>query len=85
MVKSNQLLRKSVVLLILFYRYLISPLLGPHCRFYPSCSVYAQAVIQEYGVLKGLFLTIKRLLCCHPWHSGGFYPIPKNKKHTLEK
>lgn len=58
------------------YRYAISPLLGNRCRFYPSCSEYASCALQEHGVLKGLWLTVRRLLRCHPLHSGGFDPVP---------
>lgn len=79
MVKTNQWLQKSLSLLITVYRILISPVLGQHCRFHPSCSAYAQAAIEEHGILRGLFLAIKRLLCCHPWHPGGFDPVPTKK------
>jgi putative membrane protein insertion efficiency factor len=58
------------------YQYAISPLLGECCRFYPSCSHYAQEAIQEYGIVRGLYLTLKRLLKCHPFHKGGFDPVP---------
>ncbi|MBI3248154.1 MAG: membrane protein insertion efficiency factor YidD [Deltaproteobacteria bacterium] len=61
---------------LFLYRVLLSPLLGPTCRFYPSCSAYALAVIEKYGVLTGIGLTIKRLAKCHPFHSGGFDPVP---------
>jgi len=60
-----------VIYLIFFYRYAISPLLGQRCRFYPSCSAYSIDVIRQYGLFRGIFLTLKRLLKCHPWHSGG--------------
>ena len=59
------------------YRLVISPWLGPRCRFYPSCSIYAEAAIKEFGLLKGLGLIIKRLLKCHPFHPGGVDPLPK--------
>jgi len=58
------------------YRYLISPLLGPSCRFYPSCSCYAEEAIEQHGALKGCYLTARRLLRCHPWHAGGYDPVP---------
>lgn len=85
MVKVNRLLRKSLSLFISFYRLLISPILGQHCRFYPSCSCYAQTAIEEHGVIRGLLWSIKRLLCCHPWHPGGFDPVPTKKQRILEK
>jgi putative membrane protein insertion efficiency factor len=73
------LLQKSLKLLITAYRYLISPLLGPCCRFYPSCSEYAETAIMRYGVLRGLWLAVKRILCCHPWHAGGYHPVPERE------
>lgn len=85
MVKVNRLLQKSLSLLIACYRLLISPILGQHCRFYPSCSVYAQTALEEHGVMRGLFCSLKRLLCCHPWHPGGFDPVPIKKQRILEK
>ena len=67
---------KLIVLLIGAYRYVLSPLLGPACRFYPSCSHYAQEAIARYGAGKGLWLTARRLLRCNPWHRGGHDPVP---------
>jgi len=58
------------------YRYLISPMLGPTCRFYPSCSCYAEEALQQHGALHGSYLTVRRLLRCHPWHEGGYDPVP---------
>lgn len=77
-------MRQIILWFISAYRYCISPLLVPSCRFYPTCSCYAQDAITEYGVIKGSALTVKRLLKCHPWHIGGFDPIPNNqqKKET---
>jgi hypothetical protein len=66
-------------LIISGYQYLISPLLGPHCRFYPTCSSYAQQAVQRYGIFKGSWLSIKRLSRCHPWHAGGEDPVPDLK------
>lgn len=61
---------------ILLYRWLISPWFGQCCRFYPSCSHYAQEAIEKYGVMRGSVLTFKRLLKCHPWHEGGIDSVP---------
>jgi putative membrane protein insertion efficiency factor len=58
------------------YRYAISPLLGDNCRFYPSCSEYAVVAIARHGAVKGLWLAMRRLLRCHPWHHGGYDPVP---------
>ena len=65
---------------IKFYQLFISPLLGSNCRFNPTCSQYAYEAVQEYGFFKGLGLSVKRIGKCHPWHGGGFDPVPK--KHT---
>lgn len=58
------------------YQYTLSPLLGPTCRFYPSCSEYAYQAIQRYGACKGSYLAVKRILKCHPFHPGGYDPVP---------
>jgi len=68
---------KTLLLLVIkFYRYAISPMLGRHCRFEPSCSVYALEAIGTYGAAQGGWLATKRLCRCHPWHPGGYDPVP---------
>jgi putative membrane protein insertion efficiency factor len=62
--------------LIRAYQVALSPLLGQNCRFYPSCSHYAIEAIEEHGALRGVWLTVKRISRCHPWHEGGFDPVP---------
>ena len=57
------------------YQLLVSPLLGRHCRFEPSCSEYAKAAVQKYGSLAGVARSLKRIFKCHPLHSGGFDPV----------
>ncbi|MBI3795770.1 MAG: membrane protein insertion efficiency factor YidD [Deltaproteobacteria bacterium] len=57
------------------YQRTLSPLLGPTCRFYPSCSSYTLAAVEKYGVCRGVGLALLRLLKCHPWHPGGFDPL----------
>ncbi|CAC9443393.1 Protein YidD [Bathymodiolus heckerae thiotrophic gill symbiont] len=66
---------------IKFYQLFISPLLGSNCRFDPTCSQYSYDAVTEYGFFKGLHLSIKRISKCHPWHEGGFDPVPKKHSH----
>lgn len=65
-----------LVALIRGYQYLISPLLGQRCRFFPTCSEYAVEALQRHGPIKGLSLGLRRILRCHPWHPGGYDPLP---------
>lgn len=58
------------------YRFLLSPLIGQHCRFHPTCSLYAREAIERYGPFKGGALALKRLSKCHPLHEGGIDPVP---------
>jgi len=58
------------------YQLALSPLLGPRCRFYPSCSQYALEAIARFGVLRGGLAAARRLARCHPWHEGGYDPVP---------
>ncbi|MDY6833165.1 MAG: membrane protein insertion efficiency factor YidD [Thermodesulfobacteriota bacterium] len=64
------------MILIRVYQLAVSPLLGPRCRFYPSCSQYAHEAVFRHGVVKGLFLSIKRIARCHPFCPGGYDPVP---------
>ena len=70
-------MKQLLLLLVRGYRYLISPLLPTSCRFYPSCSCYAQTALEQHGVLRGGWLAVRRLARCHPWHSGGVDPVPE--------
>jgi hypothetical protein len=65
-----------IVGMIRFYQRRISPLTGPTCRFHPTCSQYTLQAVQKYGALKGSWLGIRRIFRCHPFHPGGFDPVP---------
>ena len=69
-------MRRLFIFLIDCYKACLSPFLGNNCRFYPSCSTYAQEAIATHGVLKGFYLALRRLGKCHPWHEGGIDPVP---------
>lgn len=62
--------------LIRFYQYSISPLLGPACRYEPSCSQYSIEALKKHGILKGIYLSVKRISSCHPWGGHGHDPVP---------
>lgn len=70
------MLVKPFLLLIGFYRICLSPFLPQACRFYPSCSLYAQEALLRHGLIKGIYLAVRRLLKCHPYHPGGYDPVP---------
>jgi putative membrane protein insertion efficiency factor len=76
-------MKQVFLLAIRFYQLAISPYLGPRCRFHPTCSVYGYEAISRYGAIKGGYLTVRRILKCHPFHPGGFDPVPEKK--TNEK
>lgn len=76
-------MRKLFILPIRLYQSIISPWLGRNCRFEPTCSEYTAQAITEWGILKGTYLGVKRIIKCHPWGSGGFDPVPtKEEKKT---
>ena len=68
-------MKRIVLLLIRFYQRFISPLSGPHCRYYPSCSQYMFDAVAKYGVRKGGWMGVKRICRCHPWQGGGYDPV----------
>jgi putative membrane protein insertion efficiency factor len=68
--------RRLACALLRGYQLFLSPLLGNHCRFYPTCSQYALEAIEQHGVLRGTWMGCRRLLRCHPWHPGGVDPVP---------
>lgn len=67
---------RLLLFVIRVYRYLFSPWWGTQCRFEPTCSAYAMQAIEERGVMRGTWLALRRLSKCHPWHRGGFDPVP---------
>ncbi len=69
-------MKHLLILLVKFYQLTISPLLGKNCRFMPTCSQYTIEALSKYGAIKGLYLGIKRILKCHPFHPGGYDPLP---------
>lgn len=73
---------RALIGLLRFYQHWISPALPPTCRFYPTCSAYAIEALQVHGVLRGSWLTLRRLLRCAPWHPGGIDPVPPRRSRS---
>lgn len=74
---AGDILSLAAVLLIRFYKLFISPLLPASCRYYPSCSVYSEQAIKRFGIFKGGFLAVKRILSCNPFGGSGHDPVPE--------
>lgn len=72
----SKLVNYLLIGLVQFYRYALSPLKPSTCHFYPTCSMYMLQALRRYGPLKGSYLGIKRILKCHPFHKGGYDPLP---------
>jgi len=70
------MMKQLLLILIKFYQFFISPLTGQNCRYYPTCSAYAFEAVAKHGSLKGTALAVKRILRCHPFHAGGYDPVP---------
>ncbi len=75
------MLKKIFILPIRIYQVTLSPLLGTNCRHHPSCSQYTIEAIQEWGVIKGIWLGMKRISRCHPWGTHGYDPVPKKDEN----
>lgn len=69
-------MKRLLLALLRFYRRSVSPLFPPSCRYIPTCSAYAVEAVEKYGALKGGFMALRRILRCHPFHKGGFDPVP---------
>lgn len=76
-------LKQALIGLIKTYQYIASPWIGQHCRFHPSCSQYAREALERFGVIKGCYLTIKRLLRCQPFAKGGEDPVPDRQANQM--
>lgn len=72
------MIKLLLILLVRVYRYAISPFLAPRCRFFPSCSEYSMTALKQYNIVTGLFLTLKRVVSCHPFGEHGYDPVPVN-------
>ncbi|MCU7557231.1 membrane protein insertion efficiency factor YidD [Macrococcus capreoli] len=75
-------MKHILIACIKFYRNYISPMTPPTCRFQPTCSQYGLEAIEKHGAIKGSYLTIVRILKCHPFHPGGYDPVPDKKKKS---
>jgi putative membrane protein insertion efficiency factor len=73
-------MRKIVIVLIRVYQTAISPFFPPHCRYTPSCSSYAVEAISRFGIVRGGWMALRRIGRCHPWHEGGFDPVPEQQR-----
>mgnify|MGYP002822707787 CR=1 FL=1 len=82
--RANRLFSALPIAVIRFYRYFVSPLIPPSCRFQPTCSAYMIEAIERHGAIKGLWLGIKRISKCHPGHPGGYDPVPEYKGKTRQ-
>jgi putative membrane protein insertion efficiency factor len=78
-------MRTLLIALVQLYRWFLSPLLGQNCRFYPSCSCYAQQALERHGALQGSWLAARRICRCHPWNPGGFDPVPEPTSDNFKR
>ena len=69
-------MQTALIILVKTYRVAVSPMLGPRCRFHPTCSAYALEALRQFGAARGAWLAVRRIARCHPWHPGGYDPVP---------
>lgn len=77
---AGALVRALLLFALAVYRVAVSPLVGPACRFAPSCSRYASKAVRRHGAWRGGWLALRRLAHCHPWHAGGYDPVPDRSR-----
>ena len=78
-------MRQILIALIKLYRYALSPYLAPSCRYTPTCSSYAIEAVERYGLFRGSWMALRRISRCHPWHEGGYDPVPDNHDLTISR
>ncbi|MGI6690727.1 MAG: membrane protein insertion efficiency factor YidD [Clostridiales bacterium] len=78
-------MKKLMLALIGFYRRAVSPHLPPSCRYTPSCSAYAQEAVERFGAARGSWMALKRILRCHPFHQGGYDPVPEPPESAIRR
>ena len=76
----NKIITYQIIIIIKFYQFFISPILGQNCRYLPTCSEYSIQSIKKFGFFKGTFLSLKRISKCHPWGNHGYDPVPNKAR-----
>ena len=79
----NKLITQPLIIVIRFYQYFFSPLLGQNCRYLPTCSEYSIQSFRQFGIIRGFILSFKRISKCHPWGNHGYDPVPKKIEKKL--